>query len=316
MIASTTQPNNVSDRWELSALAYVFTTIFLIGTTFIYITYKAGMLIGSSSINSVTYFETHVVSIIPEIILWAIIAKAAFRLKSYTRKVQKSDDGQALDYVANALLLALLYAVIFGMASTIKTLYVNTSYLNVATTISNIGPMLIILVSSIYLYVGSYKLNQILSIKFKNIRDSVLYLSISFYLTGLIAYAFYFHHVAPTLIDDDGLPHFALRPNALLVVYVLPYAVTWLLVMLACLNLANYSHNINGKIYKPLFRDIYLGLTLSFIGTYLVQLFDASTFNANRFGVGLFVLIGLIILLIRGCYLVYRGTNHIYKLEL
>ena len=149
-----------SKRWELNASVYVYPAIILFGGLFVYILYRAATIIrvSNSQINPRFYFETHFITIILEIVLWVIIARAAMRLKSYVLMVIDSSDGQALDYIANALLMSLLYAISFGMASTVKTLFWHTPYLRSVTTVTNFFPLIIILFSSILLLVGSFPL--------------------------------------------------------------------------------------------------------------------------------------------------------------
>jgi hypothetical protein len=128
-------------------------------------------------------------------------------------------------------------------------------------------------------------------------------------------YGEYFYRVAPKLVDDDGLRHFALLPSTLVAVYLVPFAVVWLLGLLACLHLAKYAFLVPGKIYKPIFYNLYVGILVSYVSTYLIQLFYVSNLHSNRFGVGLVIIVGLIALLIAGYGVIYRGASQLYLVE-
>jgi len=85
--------------------------------------------------------------------------------------------------------------------------------------------------------------------------------------------------------------------------------------LLSCLNLAQYAYRVRGKLYKPMFRNLYVGILLSYISTYLIQIFYVSNVSSNQVGVGFGILISLILMLIAGYTLIYRGANQLYALE-
>jgi hypothetical protein len=60
---------------------------------------------------------------------------------------------------------------------------------------------------------------------------------------------------------------------------------------------------------------MYKGLVISFIGLFLAQIFYLSNLPSNRLDPGLLALIGIILLLIYGCFLVYRGTSQLAQIE-
>jgi hypothetical protein len=72
---------------------------------------------------------------------------------------------------------------------------------------------------------------------------------------------------------------------------------------------------VAGKIYRPLFRDVYRGLILSLTGTYLAQIFYVSNLSSNYFGLGLAVALAMLSVIIYGCFLIYRGTEALCLLE-
>lgn len=312
-----TKPVYIGSRREEIVLTYAYGLIALFATAFVYMTYRGSRLIDTAhaGVSSVSYFLCHLSIIAVEAVIWVILAKAGVRLKMYAGSVIDNPDGKALNYVANALLLGLLYAILFAMATAVKTLFVHTTYLKGVTTVTNLTPVAIIMLVSISLFAGSAKLNGILPARQRSVDRPVLAFSLAVFFFGAIVYAMYFDRVAPTLLDDDGLHHFALAPHTLLLIYVVPYVLVWLLGLLACLNLAHYARHVEGKIYRPLFRKLYIGLLLGFIGTYLLQVFTESNLTSNRFGVGLLVLVALLLMLVIGCQLIYRGTSNLYGLE-
>jgi hypothetical protein len=309
-------PSGVNPK-ENEILRYVYGGISLFALVLVYLIYRATLLIdhAAAGINAKSYFVTHVLTVFFEVVLWVLIARVAVRFKLYARAVMGGDDGRALNYGANALLLSLPYAMLFGMASTVKTLFMHSSSLSMVTTITNLVPLVVILVATALLFVGTLKLRHTLPMKYQSLPPVVLIKFLVAYVVVVGGFTAYFYNSAPKLLDDDGLHHFTWSASALLFLYALPYAVVWLLGLLASLNLARYSSRVPGKIYKPLFRGLYRGLVTSFAGTYLVQVFYVTNFTSNSLSVGLLMLITILALLIYGCIMIYRGTNQLYLLE-
>jgi hypothetical protein len=294
---------------------YAYVTIVIVALVFALIMYRASNIIQKYNphINSKLYFWTHLLTIFIELVLWLIIARSAIRFKSYTLTVIKNADGKALNYIANSILISLAYAILFSMASTIKTLFWRNPNLKTITTITNLVPLLAILIASFYILIGTQQLRHLSHSRLRDSLNLRPFLSILFVF--IITYSMYFYQDAPKVLDDDGLHHFTLSSTTLLFVYVLPYIVVWTIGVFSCINLVDYASNVKGVIYKSLFSDLRNGLIISFIGTYLVQIFDVSSFNSNTFGVGFVILLLILALIIRGYLLIFRGTNQLYKLE-
>jgi hypothetical protein len=305
-----------SMQWEPTALAVAAGVIALATGMFALLILRDAWLIQGfrTGIDAKLYTETHLYILLVEVILWGLMARAAIRFKMYTHEIAQSRDGRALGYIANAILLSIPYAILFDMASSFKTLFVHTQYLSLVTTITNLLPLAIFLVLSVLLYIGSLRLRNMLSeapLRWQYITN----LSLVIFSLAVVPYVQYFYRVAPTLVDDDELRHFALSPNVLVVAYVIPFAAVWLLGLVSCLNIAQYASRINGKLYRPMFRSLYIGILISYASTYFIQVFYASNLSSNKFGPGLVILVGLIAMLIVGYGLMYRGANQLYRLE-
>lgn len=308
-----------TDR-EFLMLVGMLMVVFLAAFAFLFMIFRSAHLVGlyQPHINAASYTEAHTYIVLIEIVLWAVIAKAAARFKAYTHKIRGSTDGAALDFIANAILLSFAYAILFDVASTFKTLFMRSASLPVVTTLTNLLPLAVFLLLSVLLFIGTFKLKRLLPDTRLQLRRNryIIALSLAVFVLVVIPFGEYFYHIAPAMLDDDGLRHFAVSPSALLVVYLLPFAVIWLLGLLSCLNLAQYASRVRGKLYRPMFRNLYLGILIAYISTYLIQVWYASNLPSNRFGFGLLSIIVLIFLLILGYGLMYVGANQLYLLEL
>ena len=305
--------------WELAALATANSVIILAAAAFLYMIFRDASLIDrySPGINTALYAETHTYIVLIEIVLWALMAKAAVRFKAYSRKIQHSPDGAALNHIADAMLLSLAYAILFDMASTFKTLFIQRPQLGLVTTITNLLPLAVFVTLSVLLFAGAHQLRRLVpdTIAQRQRRFRLVSLGLALYSLVIVPYVAYFYRMAPTLLDDDGLHHFALPPQSLLAVYIVPFSTAWLIGLLSCIDLAGYAGRVQGKLYRPGFRSLYHGILISYVSTYLVQIFYVSNVSSNRFGVGLVILVSFIALLIAGYGLMYRGANRLYILE-
>ena len=308
-----------ADKCEFTFLVVAYAVIFVSALAFIFMIFRDAQLIerNRSGIDAFSYAETHTYILLIEIVLWTIMAKAAIRFKAYAWRIRRSADGSALNLIANAMLLSFAYAILFDMASTFKTLFMNTPVLQAVTTITNLLPLGVFLALSSLLFAGSSQLARLMvdgSVS-RQRHQRFRALCLALFVLVVFPYGEYFHRVAPVILDDDGLHHFVLSPATLVAVYLAPFIVIWLLGVLSCLNLMWYARHVPGKIYKPTFRNLYIGILTSYVSTYLIQIFYISNVSSNRFGFGLLFLISLIALLIIGYGLMYRGANQLYMLE-
>ncbi len=296
----------------LRVLMYGLVAVSALG--FAYITYRDAVLVTPSDSDSGTFFITNLSYIVFEILVWVVVAHTALHLKAYSRSVIGSPDGQGLDYIANALLLLVPYSILISVGTNVKLLFVNTSYSSQVAAVANHVPLLVVLASAIYLFLGSRRLARLVPAESEASRQRRI---VALALLALLSVTFarYFYAVAPSIKDDDGLLHYGLSAGVMLLTYVLPYVVVWLLGVLACLNLVHYMHRVKGVVYKRLFRDLYSGLLLVFICTFIVQLLLASQISTKAFSLQLAPVFGVILLLLLGYALIYRGVNQLHRLE-
>src|SRR6185437_9633577 len=106
----------------------------------------------------------------------------------------------------------------------------------------NLLPLAIFLVLSVQLFIGTIRLKHLLPDTVTQLRRNRYVVVSCLVLFALVVIPFgkYFYSVAPVLLDDDGLHHFTVSSAVLLGVYLLPFAVIWLLGLLSCLNLTQY----------------------------------------------------------------------------
>jgi hypothetical protein len=101
----------------------------------------------------------------------------------------------------------------------------------------------------------------------------------------------------------------------LLVTYVLPHIVMWLLGLLACLHLAHYSRYVSGRIYRAFLRDLTIGLLTVYICTYVAQIVSTMNSNSRHFTPALLLVFLILLLSLAGYWLIYRGSSRLQRIE-
>jgi hypothetical protein len=137
----------------------------------------------------------------------------------------------------------------------------------------------------------------------------------SLFVVASAIFIWHFINTADELAPQNGIPHFVSSIKVLIPTYVIPLVLMWAIGFAACINVANYSFFTKGAIYKNLFKNLYKGITLVYIGTFLTQLLILSNLNLNKFSFYLVLVYGLLILGVAGFLMIYKGSQSLNKLE-
>ena len=300
-----------SKAWKYSFLIYAFAIVAAV--MMIILSYKTSQSLGETQATSVNCLWIRMSVTIPELVIWAIALRAAVRFKHYVVSIKGSDDGSRLDYIANGLLYLVAYIVALTLGSMVVQLYRDGPRFHQAVVMNNYLPLFIALVSSVYLYIGSRRLVSLVGSDGRNRRHELLK-SVPFVII-IALFAFHFYMNAMGLSGDGGVPRFILPINILMISYVLPYIVMWSLGLLACVNLAWYSHNTPGTLYKKMFHNFYQGILVIIISLFFAQVLTITPLTMEVFSPGLILIYAVLVLAVFGFALVYRGTLKLEKLE-
>lgn len=250
---------------------------------------------------------------IPELLIWLIALRCAVRFKSYTAKIRKSDDGSRLVYIANGLLFLAAYIITLTFGDIVVGLLHHSSHVVVAVALQHYVPLAIALVSTGLLYIGSWQLVGLVGSSGRNRRKELLYVATFIMFVTLLVMNFYAH--TTDLMSEHGLPGFVVSANILMGTYVLPYIISWSLGLLAAANLAWYSYNTPGVLYKRMFRDFYLGILVVMLSIFVAQIVMIASSTLESLGVGLIVVYAVLSLTLLGFALIDRGIHKLERLE-
>lgn len=304
------QLSSLKKQRTLSLLVYF--GLALMTVLFIFSTYREAQLDATTTDSQLKILILSATVAIPEIGIWLIAFRGALRFRTYTDYIKSDADDRGLRLVAIALLLLAVYTVAITAVYPIEYLFEHTVFLRAGVILGNHLPILIVLAASYLFLRGSRQLSKM--VPFNMTGHQKIFL-IGATVLFSVFYAIHFYITAPQLNKNSQMPHFILPAGALLVTYVLPYLVSWVMGLYACLLLANYSLHTKGSIYKARLRYLAQGIVLVFVCIFLAQLLIVSNVTLDTVNWGMVLIYGLILLAAAGFLLIYKGSKNLQLLE-
>jgi hypothetical protein len=299
-----------AEGWPLGELILILLP--LVAAIYVFIVIKATDILYANSGNHDRQLIINLSIAIPEIIIWVIAALSSVKFKSYTEKIKDSPDGKALSYIADSLLFLTLYVIIRSTTGNVIALFKNTDSLNTIIYVENYLPLAIGLVSAALLLVGTIRLRSMVRYSFKKVNIAIIAL---LYLAVCIAFSWHFYGSFYQLVAQNGIPRFVGPRSLMMYTYVVPLMLKWGLLLAACVFLYIYSTSVTGLVYNRMFKNLYRGIVLVFIVTFLVQLIIDSNDDINKFNVPLLIIYLMLVLAVVGFIEIYRGASHLRKIE-
>lgn len=201
-------------------------------------------------------------------------ARGATAFKSYATMVAGSKEGEAINLIANGLLLTLSYFLISTVFSALLPFYTSSPGYKALVVIRDHIPVAISLASYYLLYRGSDQLRQVA--KFETWTRGAAIAMVAFIV---FAYAFVLEFTrfqAPPITATSASAMTVLPQNILLFSLVLPFLLAWFLGILATINIFKFSLSVKGKLYRLALKDLIKGLWFVIVLSMLIQLLTLS----------------------------------------
>jgi hypothetical protein len=306
-MANSNQPNSIWRNRRMVLVVLAITSL-----AYILITYRAAELSHQGNVSALHAFLINCTVALPEIAIWVLATIAALRFKQYAHAIRGSADGKAMNFIANALLLIVGYIILLSVAGAVMMLSKNSSYLNLTVNLGNHLPLAVALVAAAYFCAGALRLNKLVSLRMRQRWQLII--------TGTFAviatlYVWDFNNRVPSLHGHEGVPQFVLPVGTLIFTYALPYVIVWALGVYACISIANYARHTKGTIYRELLGNLYRGVLLVFICTFLAQLFVVSDVSLEHFSFLLFLIYCLLLAAVAGFIMIYQASARLNTLE-
>lgn len=249
--------------------------------------------------------------VLPVVGIWWAAIYGGTRFKRYADSIKDSPDGQALKRVATGLLVLAVGLIVAQTFSTLR------AYVSVGTevpawfrAIVNRISVAFPLTAFFLMWRGSQKLLALTSKKRLSLGVT----------TGVVVVlaALGFAYANGVINSPTKSQTYALSDTWTISTVIVPFVLSWILGLLAAINILVYSKYTKGVIYKDALGSLVKGVVLVVTFSVVVQLLTAS---AGIFqGLSLKAILGVVYLLIilfaAGYIVIARGAKKLMSIEL
>lgn len=257
--------------------------------------------------------------ILPIVAIWFIAVYGGVHFKKYVRTVQTSDEGKALNQIANGLLVLSFGLIVTSGLSTIKGYFHTDVQLKTFTVFINYINLVVQLAVYWLMFSGSNGL-----VKFKHTKVDDTYsrrqsfiFSLTAGIVALYSYMMFRNVYRQNSPDIRTINSFFLPDSLLLTTIVMPYAIVWVLASATILNLLTYLQTATGVVYRQAIKRLMLGL-VTVVG-FSILMSVLSTLSSLFSGASLkLILIFVYVILVAyavGFIIIASGAKRLAKIE-
>jgi hypothetical protein len=208
------------------------------------------------------------------LVIMLLAARGATAFKSYAIMIAGSKEGQAIDLIADGLLLTLSYFLITTIFGALLPFYTQSPGYNALVVIRDHIPVVISLAAYFVIYRGSDQLRRVA--KFETWTRGAAFVMVAFMVFSFVFVLEYTRFQAPPPIADEATAMTILPLNLLLFTLILPFLLAWFLGILATINIFKFSNQVQGKLYRLALKDLIKGLWFVIILSMLIQFLSLS----------------------------------------
>lgn len=308
MVITRAIPNIAT--WKYSSVAYG--VLIAAGLLDLYMSLRMPDVIDRQGAGKIGVAVMAVSIVLVQMVIWWVAMRGANDFMRYIQTIKNTPDGKGMSDIAKALLWLITYIILVPLTTSAADITRQRSYHTILVFLHNHLPIVAMIIAVSYLYRGSRKLVRLTS---SPLHRGWLALVLALFAAVAAIFVWHFYQVVPAMFENAQVANFTLTLPTLLFTYVLPQIIAWLVGVLAVFNLWHYSTHVQGNIYRVLFSNLYLGIFLVFVGTFITQLLIASAITLSRFSLGVVTIYAVLLLGIIGYLLIYRGVNRLIKLE-
>lgn len=255
---------------------------------------------------------------IPIILIWGAAFYGYDRFKRYAASIRQDRDGQALDSIANGLMVLALGLPISSLTSTALSYAsrTNEGLIPTAVIVNNYVSMLVALVAFAYILRGAKALAEVTGRKFL-VKNRRMYDAVYVALAAAYSYAVLNSDYKTEPAPGTNQASYYLPDWLIVTTLLVPYLAAWYAGLLANAQLGFYRRNVKGTLYKSALGYLVAGIMTVVITSVIIQLF--SLFGAEiadlSLGALLVVIYALIAVIAAGYLFIAMGAKRLNKLE-
>lgn len=256
--------------------------------------------------------------LIPYLFIWLSGVIAIFHFRKYIRSIVKSEEEEGFKNILIGIFLLLGTVIVppfIGLYSNYNPGVFEVQ--KIVTILRNNATVLLYLTSFYYFWKGSGYLLKTLG-DVNKVKLSYLYPLGTITLLG-ITYIYIVLNNDYRSVSDSPIirPTYYLEDVPIFITVVIPYILTWLLGLLAILNIQSLKNSVEGVIYKKSFNFLSQGLTLVITLAISLQFLSQATValsNANL-QIVLLLVYAILFSLSVSYWLLARGAKSLSAIE-
>ncbi len=305
-------PSNVQ-TWRYAPAAYVILLV-------CWAIYAAASILAPHTTATTAFqlsgserFLLQLTIIVPILVIWLVALQGALTFKRYAKLIKGSSDAPALNMIATGLLWLVGYLVVGALLGTTVQYFADSPYLNTMVALQNHLPVFASVIAFLLLCRGSYRLR--IAADFRIWTSATIGLLIAFSVfAGVMAWAFATNEIVP---NRNGIPTYSWPRDVMIFSFLLPYVLAWFMGLLAAMNIARYSRNVKGIIYRQALRRLVWGLVTVVSFAALIQALSliSRIFSSATLPSLLTIIYGLLVLYGLGFWLVRSGAKKLTQIE-
>ena len=258
---------------------------------------------------------------LPSLLALLALAFAMLSFYRYSQQIAGSDDGKAFRFIAYALGVSLasmcVSPFITHAKSVAMTAHTQMAMVNSLVILANCLGVVVALLVYWLLWQSSQAL---LSIVKKQLSLKAICAGALLPVVAIGAPYIYliFSNPERTMSNDPAIaPTYALPDPLIILIVALPYMLSWFLGLLAILGIYKFLRETKGIVYKRLFKNFAIGITIITLFTILAQfLCQFSDYWSHTSASAILSILAVLIIVLVGAYLlVANGARQLGKIE-
>ena len=258
---------------------------------------------------------------LPSLLALLALAFAVLSFYRYSQQIAGSDDGKAFRFIAYGLGVSLASMCVSPFISHAKSIAMSahnqTATVGSLVILTNCLGVVVALLVYWFLWQSSQALLAIVKkrLSLKAIIGGALLPVVAIGVPYI--YLIFSNPERMVSADPTIAPTYALPDPLIILAVALPYMLSWFLGLLAILGIYKFMQETRGVIYKRLFKNFAIGITIITLFTILAQfLGQFSDYWSHTSANAILSIVAVLVIILVGAYvLVANGARQLGKIE-
>jgi hypothetical protein len=248
------------------------------------------------------------------VIIWLVSLYGSIRVKSYSRLIKNTKDGEGFNLISNGLLvLTISLPLVSNISYILSHVAVRHSRLQpTMTIIINYIALGLMAIAMLYVFAGGHKLYCLISVRIRQLPQ-MAWMSVF-----ILASSLYGYFIVSQPLHTPAARKVYFLPDWLLVLTIaVPYMFIWYLGVRGAYNIYLYRRNVKGRIYRSSLSYLGLGIGFVILGSIITRLISSisTTLTNLKLTPILLIIYGFLVVVGAGYILIAFGAKKLRNIE-